>query len=343
MTAMVRAQAIRGYRGLVADLGGNPNPLLRKAGIKASALDQPSAFISFAAMIQLLDRTAEELDCPDFGFRLAEHQDIGVLGPLAVAMRYSASLGEALECASKYLYVHNPAIGFSVRPDPADGQAVLVFDVLLEQFPHCAQMIEHGVGITARIVSMLSQGRSHLLKIWLPHPAVAPRATYRRHLGGPVVFEADRAAMALELGYLNLALSEHNQELHDLATSYLDLQFPKPQTPFVVRVRKAIEGLLGTGTCSYTEVADALAMHPRTLQRRLREEGTTFEGLKDEARRDLAQRYLGHPDVPLTQISALLDYSEQSALARSCRRWFRTTPRALRSSLSSGTPAMSVA
>ena len=72
-------------------------------------------------------------------------------------------------------------------------------------------------------------------------------------------------------------------------------------------------------------------MHPRTLQRRLREEGTTFEDIKDEARRDLAQRYLAHPDVPLAQVTAVLDYSEQSALTRSCQRWFRpNTPRTSR-------------
>jgi AraC-like DNA-binding protein len=340
MTAMVRAQAIRGYRQLVSELGGNPNRLLRKAGVKASALDQPSAFVSFVAMTRLLERTAADLDCPDFGFRLAEHQDIGILGPVAVAMRHSATVGDALASASKYLYVYNPAIGFAVRPDDGSGQVLLVFEVLLDRLPHDAQMIEHGVGIAARILTMLSRGRSHLAGVWLPHPSVAPRSLYRRHLGAPVMFQAERAALAIAPSDLDLTLSERNQELHDLATSYLDLQFPRPQTPFRVQVRKAIEGLLGTGTCSYGEVADALAVHPRTLQRRLREEGTTFEEMKDEARRDLAQRYLSHPEVPLTQVSALLDYSEQSALVRSCRRWFQTTPRALRASLAAGTPAL---
>jgi AraC-like DNA-binding protein len=84
-------------------------------------------------------------------------------------------------------------------------------------------------------------------------------------------------------------------------------------------------------------------MHPRTLQRRLREEGTTFEAIKDEARQDLAQRYLAQPDVPLTQITALLGYSEQSALGRSCRRWFGATPREMRALLASGSPVPSFA
>ena len=73
-------------------------------------------------------------------------------------------------------------------------------------------------------------------------------------------------------------------------------------------------------------------MHP---QRRLREEGTTFEDIKDEVRRDLARRYLAHPEVPLAQVTAVLDYREQSALTRSCQRWFQTTPSALRANLMS--------
>ncbi len=78
-------------------------------------------------------------------------------------------------------------------------------------------------------------------------------------------------------------------------------------------------------------------MHPRTLQRRVREEGTTFEAIKDGVRRGLAQRYLSQPDLPLTQITALLGYSEQSAFGRSCRRWFGVTPRQERTRLFAGT------
>jgi AraC-like DNA-binding protein len=343
MTAMVRLQAVRGYRELVADLGGDPTRLLRAAKIKVSAFDEPAAFISFGGMIQLLERSAGELDCPDFGLRLAERQNIGILGPLAVAMRYSATVGDATQCASKYMYVHNPAIGFSVRPDEPDRQSLFEFEILSEHASQCTQMMEHGVGITCRILSMLGEGRSRLQKVWLPHRPVASRAIYRRHFDAPIIFEASSAAIAVEAGDLGLPLSERNPELHDLATSYLDIEFPKRQAPFLVQVRRVIERLLGTGSCSYTEVARALSMHPRTLQRRLRDEGTTFEAIKDEARRDLAERYLAHRDVPLTQVTALLDYSEQSALTRSCQRWFHTSPRSLRASLSSGASALALA
>ena len=295
------------------------------------------------ARSSLLERSAADLGCPDFGLRLAERQDIGILGTLSVAMRYSATVGEAMGCASKYLHVYNAAIGFTINTEERRGQARFVFQVLPGHYLRWAQTAEHGLGLTWRILTLLSEGRCHLQQVWFPHPAVATEATYRARFAGPLTFRADRTALAVTAKDLNLPISENNRDLHDLATSYLDSQLPRGRTPFTTQVHHAIEALLGTGTCGHRQVANALYMHPRTLQRRLREEGTTFEEIKDETRRDLAERYLSQPDVPLTQITALLDYSEQSAFGRSCRRWFHATPREFRNRLIPARPAPSLA
>jgi AraC-like DNA-binding protein len=214
----------------------------------------------------------------------------------------------------------------------------LAFAVLIQHAPRWAQTAEHGVGLAARIMTLLSEGHCHLQQVWFPHSAVAREATYRSRFAAPLEFRADRLALAYAARDLDRPISEQNRELHDLATNYLDSQLPRGRTPFTVRVRQGIEALLGTGACGHRQVANALYMHPRTLQRRLKEEGATFEDIKDEVRRDLAQRYLSQPDVPLSQVSALLGYSEQSALGRSCRRWFHATPREVRNRVSGGTP-----
>ena len=343
MADMVQAQSLRGYRELVGDLRGNPTRLLRRAGIDPAALDQLTAFISFEILADLLERSSIELRCPDFGLRLAERQDIGILGTLAVAMRYSATVGEAMSCASKYLDVYNAAVSFTISTGDRRGQARLVFKLLPGHYLRWAQLAEHGIGLTWRILTLLSEGRCHLRGVWFPHPPVAEEASYRARFDAPLVFRANQAALAVTERDLSLPISENIEELHDLATRYLNSQLPRGQSDLRVQVRQAVEALLGTGTCSHQEVARALYMHPRTLQRRLREEGTTFEAIKDEARQDLAQRYLSQPDVPLTQITSLLGYSEQSALGRSCRRWFHTTPREMRARLSSGSSVPSFA
>lgn len=340
---MVKAQSLRGYRELVSDLGGNPTRLLRRSGIEPAAINRLTAFISFERLIDLLERSAIDLSCPDFGLRLAERQDIGILGTLAVAMRYSATVGEAMQTASKYLSVYNAAIAFTINTEERRGQARLVFAVLVKHSPRWAQTAEHGVGLACRIMTLLSEGRGHLQHVWFPHAAVASEATYRSRFDVAPTFNADRIGLAYANRDLKFPLSEENRQLHDLAITYLDSHLPRGRTPSTVQVRQAIEALLGTGTCGHRQVATTLSVHPRTLQRRLKEEGTTLERLKDEARRDLARRYLSQPDVPLTQVAALLDYSEQSALGRSCRRWFNATPQQFRSRLLSAEAAPSMA
>jgi AraC-like DNA-binding protein len=327
VAAMVQAQSLRGYRELVGDLGGNPTRLLRRAGIEPAALNRLTAFISFEALTDLLERSAAELRCPDFGLRLAERQDIGILGTLAVAMRYSATVGEAMQCVSKYLEVYNAAIAFTIRTGEPRAQARLEFRLLPGHNLRWAQTAEHGIGLTWRIMTLLSEERCHLQQVWFPHAAVATEAMYRARFNAPLVFRAGQAALAVAETDLELPINENIEELHDVATRYLESQLSRGATTLTLQVRQAVEALLGTGTCSHGEVARALEMHPRTLQRRLREQGTTFEAIKDEARRDLAQRYLSQPDLPLTQITALLGYSEQSAFGRSCRRWFDMSPR----------------
>ncbi len=339
--AMVLGQALRGYRQLVVDLGGDSTRLLRRAGIRVSALDQLTGLISFEAMIDLLESSAAELGCPDFGLRLADRQDLGVFGTLAVAMRYSTTVGEALRCASKHLDNYNPAIGFTINAGDQLGQVRLDLRVLDEHARPWAQTAEHGLGLCWRTVNMLSERRCPLRGVWFPHPAVGSAAAYRSRFDAPLTFDAERTALAIDASDLDLPISGQDSELHDAAARYLDTHTRPQQTSCRAQVRQRIEQLLGTGTCSCQQVADTLHMHPRTLQRRLREEGTTFEEIKDETRRDLAQRYLSHRDVSLTQVTALLDYREQSALGRSVQRWFHTTPRSLRDSLTTrpSTPA----
>jgi AraC-like DNA-binding protein len=77
-------------------------------------------------------------------------------------------------------------------------------------------------------------------------------------------------------------------------------------------------------------MADLFNLHSRTLQRYLEAEGTSFEVLRDEARRDAARRYLNSTRLPLAQVAGLLGLSEQSALTRACKRWFDATPKAIR-------------
>ena len=335
--SVVRADGIRGYRELAAELGGDVDALLAGAHIAPAALDDPETFLPYVSVIRLLETTARALECPDFGLRLSQRQDIGILGPLAVAMQNSATLGEALACASRYIFVHSPAIGYSVRPSASEGRLLVVFELLIERVPPAAQVTELSVGVAARVALLLSEGRVHVASVRFPHARRSPLATYRAHFDSPVTFGADCAGFELREADLASPIRSGSRALREIANEYLELHYAAPHTAFAGIVRGVVWRSLGTGCCSGEDVAAALAVHPRTLQRRLRAEGTSFERIKDEVRADLAHRYLEQRELPLTQVAALLDSSEQSALTRSCRRWYGQPPRALRAQLIAGT------
>ena len=93
------------------------------------------------------------------------------------------------------------------------------------------------------------------------------------------------------------------------------------------RARAAIIRRLPDGEPRRTEIASMLEMSERTLQRRLEAEGTSFQHLLDDTRRELAQQYLGQFDMSLAEATYLLGFGDKSTLVRACKRWFGTSPR----------------
>jgi len=327
---MVRASALSGYRELVAELGGDAEPLLARFRITRAALEEPQGFVSYGALIRLLEASAAALDCRDFGLRLSTRQDIGILGPLGVAVRNCETLGEAMQCASRYMFVHSPAISFTPQAAERSDRRLLVFQIFLDKIGPATQVTELSIGLAARIIAMLTQKTQPLLGVRFSHPSWAPLSSYRRYFESPVSFSAELSAIEIDAKDLDLAIHDASSQLRALAEDYLDLRHADPRAPLSTRVRLVIQRSLGTGAASYKDVSATFAVHPRTLQRQLKQEGTTFERLKDEARAQLARGYIANADLPLSHVAALLDYSEQSALTRSCRRWFGRTPRGLR-------------
>jgi AraC-like DNA-binding protein len=333
---MVQATALSGYRQLVAELGGQAEPLLARFRIAPTALDEPQGFVSYGSLIGLLEASAAALDCKDFGLRLSTRQDIGILGPLGVAVRNCETLGEAMQCASRYMFVHSPAISFTPQAAEQSDRRLLVFQILLDKIGPATQVTELSIGLAARIIEMLTQKTHTLVGVRFSHQPCAPISSYRAHFASPVSFSSEVSAIEIDARDLELPIHDASSQLRALAEDYLDLRHADPRTPLSIRARLVIQRSLGTGSASCEDVSSAFAVHPRTLQRQLKREGTTFERLKDEARAELARGYIANRDLPLSHVAALLDYSEQSALTRSCRRWFGRTPRGLRTELSSG-------
>ncbi len=336
--ALVRSAALHGYETLARSLGVNVPAELRRVHLSPVQLNDPDGLVPLTAVIAVLEHTASVAQCADFGLQLSLKQDLGILGPVSVVVRHASTLGEALQLASRYLFVHSPASRFSVVPaDGASGWVDLTYAIELPDLPPCAQLLELSLGVMRQGMQLLSQGRIQPALVCLPHARIAPLRSYTQLFGCECRFEMPMAAMRIPAAALQQPLPDHNPMLLQLAQTYLDQNFNAGALHLASQVRAMLRRFLSAGKIAQTEIASMLALHPRTMQRRLKEEGESFDSILDSIRKEQLLHLLRQPNPPpMSQIAAMLGYSEQAVLTRSCRRWFGVSPSTLRRNAAAG-------
>jgi AraC-like DNA-binding protein len=100
--------------------------------------------------------------------------------------------------------------------------------------------------------------------------------------------------------------------------------------PLTSELRRVLRTELLRDSCSAATVARLFSMHRRTMSRHLRTEGLVFRQMANEIRFEIACELMENTDMALSQVAAVLRYSELSAFTRAFRRWSGQTPSAWR-------------
>jgi AraC-like DNA-binding protein len=256
-----------------------------------------------------------------------------VMGPLEVAMRNSPTLGAAFRYCTDHVHAYSTAVQVCFEKLPDDCRVFMHFDITLPGLTNQRQAMEHAFLLTQHATQAISAGQARAREIWFTHEPLAPLSTYRNHFKATVRFGQVMSGLFFEEQDFEVSVPDADPQLHEIATSFIDDRFPTAALSVSARVRTIIARLLVEGNCTHERAASILGLHPRTLQRRLREERESFESIKDNVRRDVALRYLRQPNVSLVRVTEILGYSETSVLSRSCHRWFSASPRQLRNEL----------
>lgn len=328
----VRAGGIRGYVALMLSLDCDPVPLLARHGLSVEQLADEDCMLPLGPAVQLIEDSAVASNCPDFALRLAQVQDINILGPIAVAMQNCPTLARALETITNYLFIQSTGLTLKLEAAPA-GSGVdtrLVYRVDLDGASTGLQIHEHGLAIAHKIIAMFAGPAYRLIGVALDHEPPAGSQPLLNYFHAPIWPNSDVCALYIGGPTLESPLPSANPALLRMAEDYLDTHFANPSRGVAARARQLLSRRLGTLSLSKEEVARTLAMHPRTLQRHLDAEGTSFNAVRDEVRREAALRYLAGTQLPLVQVASLTGFSEQSAFTRFCRQKLGRTPQAIR-------------
>lgn len=328
----VRSATLRGFREVVSGLGGDPEAFRIRAGLPAGCLDQDDITVPPQAAATMIETAASELDCHDLGLRIAAKQSLSVLGPLAVALTNSRTLGDALDCLTRYMCVHSQAVTLTLSEEQLSrtGTIALHYRPVDEHGP--VQTTDMGLGFTHRVLTQLSGGSYGLRSVELPYRPPGPLEVHREFFGAPV--QVGRPLRAAVLRFpaevAHRELRRGDDTIYQLAMAYLARRAADRGEDLLSRVRTPIADSLGTTAPTLETVARLLLVHPRTLQRQLAAAGTSFGEVVDDARREKALRLLLSTDLAVGHISAMVGFDHQASFTRAARRWWGESPRQVR-------------
>jgi AraC-like DNA-binding protein len=157
-----------------------------------------------------------------------------------------------------------------------------------------------------------------------------------RFVGREVEFGAERDEFALDADARALPIIHSDPYLNQLLLKYCEAAIAeraeraRDVDRLRTKVENAISSLLPHGRVLTEDVARGLGMSRRTLARKLAAEGTSFNEILQDLRRDLAVRYLDDRKLHVSKIAWLLGFHEVSAFTHAFRRWTGQAPSELR-------------
>lgn len=324
---VVNIETLRFFPELAASFAADPAPLLRRAKIDPFIFAKKGSVLEYRGFVALLELAAQNLECRDFGMRLAQLQaGDKVIGPVGVVMKNSVTLGQALGYCAKHIHAYSLATRVHFAPDRPNHKLFVGLEILLDNLPSKAQALEHGLLLANRNIIDITGGAARARSVSFRHRPVSSLETYREAFGCDVRFGQKADGLTLSEDDLLCEIAEPDEQVYEMATSFVDSRFPPATPPMHARVRGLVRQLLGSEKCTNEFVASELCLHPRTLQRRLRLENASFETIKDEVRKEVAGHFLRNTDMPLSRVAEKLGYAEASVLSRSCYRWFGVAP-----------------
>ncbi len=299
--------------------------MFKQLGLDFAALDDPDARFPQDAMTRLWQLAVELSGNEAIGLNMARVVRPASFHVAGYALMSSRTLAEGFERLVRYQRIIAESCDLSFVADP-EGYS-LILTVHGDHLPPTRHSAEASLACGLALCSWLSGRPVQPRRVLLQGPQPKHIEPYKLAFHAPLVFGAAHDALLFERADMEAPLPTANEAmavLHDrFAGEYL-ARFS--ETRVTHRVRQVLCRILPQGEPKRETLAQALHLSQRTLQRRLQEEGTSFQALLDETRRELAEQYLAQPGMTLLETAYLLGFADPSNFYRAFRRWFGATP-----------------
>lgn len=301
------------------ELGVRASAVLRRAGLPLAFIDQPRVLLKTEELFALWRALGEVSRNPAVGLLLGTENRTERFHPIGLAALSSENFGAAIDQMARYKQLTCPE---EILQEKDDKEWSIQFRWLL------ADEVEPPVLIECAFAWVLSTARHGTgtrlspLRVEFVQPRAHVR-TIERHFGCPIVCGCPRNAIVFRASDAQRPFVTRNAELLAMLAPQFEeaLKQENNDENFAERVRIAIQQKLTGRRPTIEDIADALHISSRTLQRRLQDEGFSFQRVLEEARHQLARHYLNNSYLELNEAAYLLGYEDGNSFVRAFRTW----------------------
>jgi len=329
-TETVLARVITHMLGHAEKEGMSREVLLEAAGLGGLNLTHPDVRVPLSAQVALWQLIAKAASDPGYGIRAGATLRVRDMGLLGYAMYYSATLGAALRRLVRYSRIVIDVMRTDFEKlDPQYVAITLSHPALGAGLPLAEDTELSTIVGSCREVTGVDVAP---FEVVFTHHQPASTEEHRRFFRCPLRFGQPVSRIVFLERDLALPIARGDETL----AGYLDddaenvLRTLVTGTSVRERTRSAIWALLSEGRPTLRQIASALQLPPRTLQRRLAQEGTSLHAEIEHIRKTMATASLRNHTRPIEDVAFVLGYTEPSTFYRSFKRWTGKTPRQYR-------------
>ena len=337
VSSSVSVAYLQGLLDYLTRHGVDSAELLERVQLSPQILAQRDQRIAASTYLELLGHGVRLTGDEQLGLHLGEAVRPGYYGVLGYLIMSCATLADALHRQARYaaLVGNLGQVDLADEPPRAglEPQVAHSWQPLLPQQKR--QLSEETLAGWVTFGHWISGLDIPPTEVRFQHSAPVDTSEYQRIFRCPVLFDQADNALVFPKRLLATPLGQADAQVRLMLDAYADRLLGEIQQGHCVldRARLELSRQLPEVGADLQQIAARLALSPRTLQRRLREAGLSFNQLVDATRQQLVLHYLRDPALELAEIAFLVGFSEPGSLARAFRRWTGQSPGEYRRSL----------
>jgi AraC-like DNA-binding protein len=321
----VRVAPVASLPRLMTEQGLDADAVIRAQGCDPTVFTDPDNIISFSSIGRLLAHIAEVTHCPYPGLALGRQRGLDASGAVGRAVRLAPDVGTALRAFILNMHLHDRGAVPYLWTDRR--RALFGYTLYCTDVTGTDQIHDGALAIACNMIRELAGPDWRATEIRLFRDPPDDKTPFREHFQAPLRFRAEQAAIIFPGADLERPCVGADAAGYTRAMSDLEALNRASGLGFADQVRRVLLRLLVTGvsvggtTLDRAAIAQLFALHPRTLNRRLRAEGTTFSALLAQARYDIARELLRDTGLAVQDIACALGYAGTAPFTVAFHGW----------------------